>query len=67
MSQKTRLLEWLKRGYSISRLEGWEKLGILELPARVCELRQEGYDIQTQMMPVTNRYGETVRIAVWSL
>ena len=54
-------------GKAISRLEGWDKLGIIELPARVTELKQEGYDIQTTMKTVTNRYGEKVRVAVWHM
>ena len=66
-SQKERLLDYLKAGANISRLEGWDRLGIIELPARVSELRQEGHEIQTDMEEVTNRYGEKVRVARWSL
>jgi hypothetical protein len=67
MSQKERLLAYLKAGKVISRLDGWDKLGIIELPARITELRQEGYPIKTKMISVVNRYGDTVRVALWSL
>ena len=67
MTQKQRLLNWLQDGYSINRLEGWDRLGIIELPARVSELRQEGYNIITEMVKVTNRYGDVAHVAVWSL
>jgi len=67
MGQKKRLLQWLKSGKSITRLDGWDKLGAVELPARICELRQEGHNISTEMVPVTNRYGEVVRVAKWRL
>jgi hypothetical protein len=67
MSQAKRLLAYLQSGKSITRLEGWDTLGIIELPARCCELRQSGYNISTEMVKVTNRYGETVNIAKWRL
>ena len=66
MTQQQRLKAHLESGKSITRLEGWDELGILELPARVCELR-ESMEIKTTMRTVINRYGEKVRIAVWSL
>jgi hypothetical protein len=66
MSQKKRLLQHLKTK-SITRLEGWDVLGIIELPARVSELKAEGYPVCTTMKKVFNRYGEAVHIAVYSL
>jgi len=67
MSQKKRLLAYLKLGRHITRLEGWDLLGIIELPARITELRQDGHDISTEMVQVLNRYGEVVRVAKWKL
>ena len=65
-NQKDRILDYLRTGRTLTRLNSWEELGILESPARISELRQEGFDIKTKMIRVTNRYGEAVRIAVWS-
>ena len=65
-NQKDRILDYLRTGRTLTRLNSWEELGILEAPARISELRQEGFDIKTKMIRVTNRYGEAVRIAVWS-
>ena len=67
MSQATRLLKYLKSGKTLTRLKAWDTLGILETPARISELRQAGHNIITEMVPVVNRYGETVRIAKWKL
>ena len=64
-SQKERILAHLKSGQKLTRLNSWERLGILEAPARITELRQDGYDIRTTMHTVSNRYGEKVRIARW--
>lgn len=67
MTQKERLLDYLKRNKQIMRLEGWDKLGIVELPARISELRNDGHNITTTMIAVENRYGETVQVAKWRL
>jgi len=66
-SQKQRILDYLKSGKVLTRLNSWEELGVLEAPARISELRQDGWAISTTMVSVTNRYLEDVRIARWSL
>ncbi len=72
-SQKERILDYLEspaygggRRY-LTRLNSWDELGVLEAPARISELRQDGWAISTTMVTVVNRYGEDVRIAKWSL
>ena len=66
-SQKKRLLRYLESGKSITRLTAWSQLGIIECPARISELRAEGYDIYTELVTVTNSYDEKVRIAKWTM
>lgn len=66
-SQKDRVLAYLKSGKILTRLNAWSELGILECPARISELRYDGHPIQTKMITVTNRYGEAVRVAEWSI
>lgn len=65
MTQKERVLRYLKQGKVLNRLNAWDELGVIETPARISELRHEGHLILTTMKPVLNRYGETVRIAEW--
>jgi len=67
MSQQDRILNYLKAGRKLTRLNAWDELGILEAPARISELRAQGHQIKTRMFPVNNRYGEIVKIAEWSL
>ena len=67
MTQRDRIREYLREGNTLSRLNAWEELGILEAPARISELRQEGHLIETKMVPVTNRYGEKVKVAHWRM
>lgn len=66
-TQGERVLAHLEQGLTINRLQGWDYLGVLELPARITELRQKGYNIKTRMITVKNRFGESVRVAEWSL
>ncbi len=66
MNQKERILGYLKAGHKLTRLNSWKELGIIEAPARISELRFEGHPIKTTMRTVSNRFGEPVRIAVWT-
>lgn len=59
------VLAYLMEHKTINPLESWERLGIYRLGARVFELRQRGHDIFTYLTPVTNRWGRTVRVAVY--
>jgi biotin operon repressor len=67
MTQKDRILHYLQSGQRLNRLVSWSRLGVLEAPARISELRADGYPIKTQMKTVHNRYGEKVSIAEWSI
>lgn len=63
-SQSDRIRAYLDSGKTLTRLNAWSELGILEAPARISELRHT-YPISTTMITVTNRYGESVRVAEW--
>ena len=67
MTQAERILEHLQAGNTLTRLESWGTLGVIEAPARISELRAAGHQIKTKMITVRNRYGEKVSIAEWSM
>ena len=67
MTQKQRILNHLKEGKTLTRLNSWSELGILEAPARISELRADGHNIKTEMIAVINRFGERVKVAKWSM
>ena len=67
MKQRERVLEYLKKGNTLTRLIAWDELGILEAPARISELRAIGHNINTKMVTVVNRFGEKVKIAEWTM
>lgn len=66
-SQKHRVLSHLQDGKLLSQLVATEQYGILRLPARICELRQDGHFIKTIMREVHNRFGEKTRVANYIL
>lgn len=67
MSQKERLLSYLRENTSITPMEAWGKLGVYRLGARVHDLRNEGYEIKSALTEVKNRFGETCRVAEYTL
>lgn len=68
MTQEQRILKHLqthKRG--ITPQQAMERYGIMRLSGRIFDLRQDGYDIKTEIVTVKNRYGETCRVAQYTL
>lgn len=68
-TQAKRLLGYLarKQGVTITRLEAYQELGIVELSARVIDLEHEGYTIDRERISVLNRFNETCRVMRYSL
>lgn len=66
MSQCDRLLSRLKCG-PITPMEAWSELGIYRLGARVFDLKASGHDIDRELVPVSNRFGEECRVAQYRL
>ena len=67
MNQQDRILDYLRAGNTLTRLNAWSQLGVLEAPARISELRAMGHYIRTKMVTVKNRYGDKVSIAEWTM
>lgn len=64
--QCTRLLEGL-RSFQITSFEAMRYLDVYHVPARVLQLRQQGYDIQTQWRTVQTESGTTHRVGLYVL
>lgn len=67
MTQKDRVLRYLREFGSITRAEGFTELGIVELPARICELQRDGYLFDRETVTKKNRYGEAVSFTKYTL
>ncbi len=53
-NQKEMILESLKRGEKLTQLEALAKFGCFRLGARIWDLRQEGYDIESRNIKLPN-------------
>ena len=67
MNQNERLLLHLKNFGTIQPMMAWSQLGIYRLASRICDLRKAGHNIEKQMVTLTNRWGEEVRVAEYKL
>lgn len=66
-SQRDYVLEWLQTGAGITSYDAFRELGITRLSAVIFDLRRKGYDIKSERIERTNRFGETVRFARYTL
>lgn len=67
MSDKEKLLEWLRSGRTITPLEAMNELGCYRLGARIWDLRREGHTIITEMVETHDRHGERCRFARYKM
>ena len=56
--QAQRVLDYMDEFGSITSLDAFRDLGITRLSAVVFDLRQEGYNVQSETIGAKNRYGE---------
>lgn len=65
-SQCDRLLDRLQRG-PVDPMTALTELGIYRLAARAYDLRDDGHRIVTRTITVSNRFGESCRVAQYEL
>ena len=66
-TQNQRILDYMERHGSITQLEALNACSVMRLASRISDLRRKGYPIESQMVKVTNKYGETCRVKQYSL
>ncbi|QDP62972.1 MAG: hypothetical protein Tp172MES00d2C118481931_9 [Prokaryotic dsDNA virus sp.] len=67
MTQTQKILEYLNEYKQITPLEAMRDLGIYRLASRIFDLKEQGYNIHTEMVDVKNRYGTTTKVASYSI
>ena len=67
MTQCDKILFHLQTIGSITPVEALDQYGCFRLAARVAELKDEGYQITSEIVQKKNRFGETVRFAKYRL
>lgn len=60
ISQKQRIINYIRQFNSISSWEAYADLGITQLGARIDQLKKEGYEFTTERVQKKNRFGEDV-------
>ena len=58
ISQKDRIINYIREFGSISSWEAYSDLGITQLGARIDQLKKDGYEFETEWESKKNRYGE---------
>lgn len=60
ITQKERILQYIREFGSISSWEAYKDLGITQLATRISELKEQGFEFKTQWESSKNRYGDPV-------
>lgn len=58
ITQKDRIINYIRQFGSISSFEAYANLGITQLGARIDQLKKEGFKFRTEWESNTNRFGE---------
>ena len=60
ITQKQRIINYIREFGSITSLDAYKDLGITQLATRIKELKELGYEFETKWESSKNRYGEKV-------
>ena len=67
MTQADRVLEYIGDHGEITSREAMDRLGIVQLPRRIHDLKGRGYSVTREWRTAKNRYGDTVRYGVYKV
>lgn len=67
MTQEQMIIRHIKKFGSITPVQAMKEYGIMRLSARIWDLKDKGYPIETNIETSENRFGEKVSYAKYSL
>ena len=67
ITQKQRVLNYIKRHGSITRRQSFINLGVTELSSRIGEPESDGFKFNRERVTVKTRYGYKVSVTKYSL
>ena len=67
LTQKEKVLRHLKEVGPITPLDALNDYAIMRLTSRICELKDEGYDIKSELVSSKNKFGEKVSFSKYTL
>lgn len=65
--QHEAILKYFKHHNTITPMQAFRDLGITKLATRISEMKRQGYLFGQEMINVTNRHGEKVRVMEYKL
>jgi hypothetical protein len=66
-TNKTRVIKYIKTYGSITPIQAINDLGNTRLSATIFELKELGWNFETELIKVQNRFGRTTNVAKYSL
>lgn len=66
VSQTKAVLNYMQTHDGITSMEAFEKYGATRLSGLIFSLKKQGYNIVTEMVECTNRFGNTCHYAKYS-
>ncbi len=67
MNQRQMILQYIKDFGSITSYQAYIDLGITQLATRIKELKEQGYNFNTEWISKKNRYGKNVAFKKYKL
>lgn len=67
MNKTKLILRWMQQGRGITSSIAFEQFGTTRLSGIIYNLKQKGFDINTEMVNGKDRYGNPVRYAVYTM
>ena len=61
MKQTERILKYINDFGSITSLQAMQDFGVMRLASRITDLKQAGYEIDSEFVHSKNRYGEPMK------
>jgi len=55
------ILKFIRKHGSINPMQALNQIGCMRLAARICDLRKQGFPIESVPVVKKNRYGKTIR------
>lgn len=65
--QVERVIGYIDENGSITAMQAMNDLGVMRLAAVIFDAKRDGYEIEREMVGVTNRYGEKCSIAKYRM
>lgn len=62
LTQAQKVLKYINDFGSITSLQAFIDLGVIQLPRRIFDLRKSGINVSSEVITVKNRYGEKTKI-----